>query len=446
MDLFGTYDGYVLPFEDIKEKDEILKAFQTLMNQEEALKRRYKEFLPGYKKQLTDAIEKYIFTNCSKTVKCVCDREQCVGCGACVFACPNDCITMREDEEGFEYPEIDKTKCINCQKCKKVCPVVNKPKDDLVKPRAFAVVNKSYEQRMKSSSGGLFSAIASKILRNGGVVCAPAFCNDFELKHIIVDDIKDLASIMGSKYIQSRAYEIYSKVEEHLKAGKCVLFSGTPCQIGGLKAYLGKEYDNLILQDIICHGVPSPKAWKCYLNYRKTKAKSDKVEGVTVRHKMQDGNSAISIRFDSEKEYCENYQNDTYIKSYLSNGNIRKSCGDCSFKQEHRQSDITLADFWGADSIVPEMNDNKGVSLALLHSPKGLELIDSIQNDVQIKEVDYFEAIKRNMSYTHSVKRSPCAEAFFKKMNSKNFDKNVNKYFGKSKVSKIRRKIYKIFN
>ena len=212
------------------------------------------------------------------------NKTECMGCHACFNKCPKQAIEMVEDEKGFKYPKVNKEKCIECGLCEKVCPIINNRKI-LNEPKAYAIINKKDEIREKSSSGGIFTLLAEYVIKNGGVVFGAAFDENWNVKHYYVEDIQDINIFRGSKYMQSIIGNTYKQAEEFLKDDRIVLFTGTPCQIEGLKAYLGKEYDKLYTQDIICHGVPSPKVHNIYLEYLKKKFKANKIENISHRDK-----------------------------------------------------------------------------------------------------------------------------------------------------------------
>lgn len=193
------------------------------------------------------------------------DKKECCGCSACVQRCPKQCIVMKEDEEGFLYPVVDKEVCIDCGLCEQVCPVLRQ-REEREPLEVYAAFNKNEEVRMQSSSGGIFTALAEPIIKEGGVVFGARFNEDWEVVHDYVETVEGLSAFRGSKYVQSRIGCTFSQAEQFLKQGRKVLFSGTPCQIAGLKLFLRKEYENLLSVDFICHGVPSPGVWRQYLN------------------------------------------------------------------------------------------------------------------------------------------------------------------------------------
>lgn len=445
-DLFGTYDKYVLPYDDIKQVDDLVKSFNWLRDNEDVIKNRLTDFLPVYKQSLLDGIEKYIKNDIPEETFTICDEMQCTGCLACVDMCPNNCISVIEDEYGFERPQINFEKCVKCGICRNKCPVANKPKDDSKSPDAYAAINNDTTVRLKSSSGGIFYQIANCIIKNGGVVVGAAFDSDYQkVSHQICNSTDEINKLMGSKYVQSSTKDIYQQTEEILKLGKQVLFTGTPCQIAGLYAYLRQDYDNLFTQDLICHGVPSPQMWKEYLDCRK-KEHSSEIASVSFRNKRDSWKKyALNIDFKNGNNYFKSVTEDVYMRGYLSHLFIRPSCTLCSFKQIHRQSDLTLGDFWGIDKISPENNDDKGVSLLLVNSVKGKTLIENILDNNTIIKVDFEDSIKYNGSYYKSTTASKINEKFYHDIKRKSFDEAVNKYYGKGFLPRIRRAFAKIF-
>jgi coenzyme F420-reducing hydrogenase beta subunit len=368
------------------------------------------------------------------------NKDMCSGCSACMNSCPQNAIEMVEDEKGFKYPKVNKEKCINCGLCEKVCPILNI--DNITrKPKAYAVINKNDIVRKNSSSGGVFYVIAEYILKNNGVVFGAAFSDDFKsVLHMKIDDINCLGKLMTSKYIQSEIGNTYKECKEELDYGKKVLFTGTPCQIEGLLKFLHKSYDNLFTQDIICHGVPSPKVWRTYLESLMKK----EIRSINFRDKTN-GWENFNIKID---DYITSHNIDPYMKSFLSNYTIRDSCYNCKFKKINRLSDITLGDFWGIDNIDKTMNDNNGTSLVIINSNKAMELLNAITQNCIVKEVDFNESIKYNSAFYESARKPKLRDDFINKLNPTNFKKVVKKYTKKrlfiriiSKLKVIAKKI-----
>lgn len=370
------------------------------------------------------------------------EKKHCCGCHACFNICSKNAIEIVEDEKGFKYPRVDKEKCVDCGLCEKVCPVLSN-KQIKNEPRAYACINKDEEIRNQSTSGGIFTLLATAIINDGGVVFGACFDENFGVCHTYCENIEDLGKYRGSKYLQSDVGLSYKKAKDFLDQGKKVLFTGTPCQVEAMKSYLGKEYDNLYLQDIICHGVPSPMVWNKYRAYREEKANS-KVKEMSFRSKKNTTWSSYNINmdFDNDTSYTMNHNNDVYMKAFLKHLSLRESCTDCKFKKNNRISDITLADFWGIQNIKPEMDDGKGTSLVIVNSKKGQELLDMIQDSMICEEVEFEKAISGNPSFNTTSKANSNADKFYEKLeNGEDFERVVNKCIPKtSLITRIKRK------
>ena len=372
-------------------------------------------------------------------------KSKCSGCHACANACPKSCIKMINDREGFWYPEVDKDKCIKCGFCEKVCPIFNK-KEINNTPIAYAAYNKDEKIRMESSSGGLFTILAEKIIANNGVVFGACFNEKFEVIHDYVEKTEDVYKFRGSKYVQSKIGNTYKQSKQFLEKGRIVLFSGTPCQIGGLKSYLRKEYNNLYCQDIICHGVPSPKVWRKYVAYRE-KCAGVPARRIAFRRKYEGWKRySVSFLFNNDTEYHQTLDKDLMMIAFLRNACLRPLCYDCSFKTINRQSDITLADFWGIQNVMPEMDDDKGTSLLVLNSDKGKELFDSIKEQIEFKVADLNEAIKYNPSMISSVTHNQKRQGFFNDLDTLEFDRLVKKHCTDGYVFRCKRKLRRVLS
>lgn len=444
-DLFGTYEDYVLPYGSLTKANELLSAFKKLVENEEDIKALYNKVLPEYKNQLTTAIQKYIPKQKSEKPFSICEKEICSGCSACAQACPQNAITMTCDEQGFLYPSIDFEKCTNCGICRKLCPCANKNEDDGKNPETYYVINNNQDIRLNSSSGGVFTALAESILENKGVVFGAAFDDEFNVVHKACQTIDELASLRGSKYVESKIGDSYKQAKELLEKGIKVLFTGTPCQIGGLYAYLKKDYDNLYTADFICHGVPSPAVWREYIKLREQRTNS-KIKRISFRNKSS-GWQRYSVYFEFENgtEYKKVLTGDPYMRGFLAHLYLRPSCSICSFKQKHRKSDITLADFWGVEKIKPEINDDKGISLVMIHSDNGKKLFNAVENKLTFSQTDFDKAIKENTSYYCSSKASPLSKNFYKKFGKMDFKKIIERYLGCGILAKLRRAKAKFF-
>lgn len=381
----------------------------------------------------------------------IASKMDCSGCCSCYNACPQHCIDMKCDEEGFRYPVIDLERCVNCGICKKVCPVIHEYKGNSL-GTAYACINTDENAHINSSSGGVFSLIAQYILKKSGVVFGAAFDSNLNVHHIEIKSENEIFKLQGSKYLQSNIGDAYKSVKEYLKQDIPVLFTGTPCQISGLKSYLGKDYDNLITQDIICHGVPSPEIWQKYLKYMEALAN----ENISREHLPQFRNKkfgwkcfAVSLCFTSGKHLIEDLKKNLYMKAFLNNLCLRHSCYNCHSKSLERQSDITLADFWGVESVCPEMFDANGTSLVLINSEKGQNLFEQLASKMRYQEVDIKAAAKYNTAAYKSCERNVNRDSFMKEITACNFNSIINKYtkqsLCKSFITKTKRIIKKLF-
>ncbi len=374
----------------------------------------------------------------------VMNEEKCCGCSACVFECPVECLSMKYNDEGFWYPTIDASRCIHCNRCDSVCPILtssDRPSDYVYAEEAFAAIRKDKIERMNSSSGGIFSALAKYVIAAGGIVYGAAFDKGNNVVHIGIDNEKELWKLQGSKYVQSKIGNTYESVKENLETKKLVLFTGTPCQVAGLKTYLKRDYDNLICQDIICHGVPSPRVWKEYVRFREERAHS-KVERIFFRNKKYGWKIySILFKYSNNTEYGELMSLDLYMRLFLANLSLRPSCYECSFKGIKRNADITLADFWGVETVAPELFDNLGTSLVIIHSEKGKNIYSQIEQSIISKKVNLRQAISYNTAISESVPRPANRSEFFDYFINNGFDKNIDKFVHVGFLRRIKRKI-----
>lgn len=370
------------------------------------------------------------------------DKHRCCGCEACVQACPKHCIAFEGDSEGFSYPVVDKEKCIECGLCEKVCQFICclEPKKPF---KVFAAQNSDEAELLSSSSGGLFIVLAKKTLSAGGVVFGARFDDHWNVIHSYAETIEEVRAFMGSKYVQSSIGTTYLQAREFLKAGRKVLFSGTPCQIAGLKHFLRKDYDNLLTVDVICHGVPSPMVWQRYLSeLRQNARKGENTVSSSPNHSISEGDalptrgsvSIESISFRDKRSGWKKFSfaltlaeasaegkknsvslshifnEDPYMKLFLDNLILRPSCYQCPAKSGKSCSDITIADFWGIERSHPELDDSRGVGLLMVNTNKGQSAFSSL--NIRQQEVTYEVAMANNSSYERPVaeptKRGKC--------------------------------------
>lgn len=340
------------------------------------------------------------------------DKKNCCGCGACAQSCPVGCISMTADEEGFLYPSVDVTRCVDCGLCNYVCPILNRgevPRNIKV----YAAVCNDEEVRRTSSSGGVFSLLAEQVLAEGGAVFGAAFDDDFSVHHVMIERREDLYLVKGSKYLQSRIENTYAEAEKILKSGRIVLFSGTGCQIAGLKNFLKREYNNLYTIDVFCHGVPSPAVWDKYLKNQEA-VFGRKAENVFFRAKTQSWHQfSMRIEFSDGEVYDCTHREDAFMKVFLDNLCLRPSCYDCKFRESSSGADLTIGDAWGVENWMPHMDDNKGTSVVVVNTEKGQKLWDAIQGQLRSEEGDSKVILSNNPVFMGSVKPHPNRKKFF---------------------------------
>lgn len=361
-------------------------------------------------------------------LKNIIDEKECTGCMACKNICPKNAIKIISEKDGFEYPKINENLCINCGYCKKICPVINNMNRENKEPKIYACKNKNEQIRLQSSSGGIFTLIAEWIIKQDGIVFGAKLEKNMIVSHNYIENIEDIVELRGSKYVQSQIGETYKKVKEFLLKNKKVFFSGTPCQIEGLLAYLGKEYENLYTQDIICHGVPSPKVWKKFLEYKRKKNGQYPIQ-VNFRNKNISGWSNYNVNYKySKAEENINHKEDEYMKLFLKNYDLRKSCYQCKFKKVARNSDITLADFWGINRVNAEFNDEKGISAIIVHSKKGREIFENIKNNMEFISANIDDIKKYNPCIYIPADKNELREEFFYDLETNEFEEIIKKY------------------
>lgn len=381
------------------------------------------------------------------------DKEKCCGCGSCSAVCPQGCITMQPDKEGFMHPRIDTQRCTGCQACRTACPVLHMPRR-LPVQGTYSAYSRDEAVRRESSSGGIFTELARRVLDNGGVVFGAAFDGAFCVKHICIERRQALYKLRASKYVQSTTGGTYRQARTLLEQGRLVLYSGTPCQIAGLRAYLKKDYENLITQSMICHGVPSPKVWKKYLDFI---AGEDTVQGVQFRNK-ETGWKKYRLKIVKKGgAYSATVWEDPYMKAFVRNLALRPSCGACAFKGYKQTADVTLADYWGAEQLEPELDDDKGLSLVFIHSEKGQRLFESLHDAIAWKPADMHKAVLFNQSLVKASAPHRRRAFFFSNLEKYPFDVLVEKclkspgavqlakktaYF----VSRVRNRVKRMFN
>lgn len=320
------------------------------------------------------------------------EKKDCCGCGACEQACPFHAIHMLPDEKGFLYPQIDLNLCRDCGICDQVCGFdENNRWLSSLEPKIYAAKHKMSGVRAQSTSGGAFTALSDEILRQGGVIYGAAYDEKLNVKHIRVVDEMGRNRLRGSKYVQSDMGNCFQEVQQDLADGHKVLFSGTPCQIASLRTFLKKEYENLITVDLVCHGVPSNKLWQDYLQLIQHKT-GHKIVAANHREKTETGwhHPQVKLEFDDHKPH-KFYGTQSYFQLFNTNFCLRPSCLYCKFLSYARPSDISIADYWGIERFRKDFDDNKGTSMILINTEKGIKLFEKIQTDLE-----YFQSDKEH--------------------------------------------------
>lgn len=344
------------------------------------------------------------------------NKKDCVGCHACVQRCPVQCIYMYEDEQGFLYPKADVERCINCGICEKVCPVINQAEPQ--KPvHTYAAWNSDDSVRMSSSSGGIFFALAKKIIDEGGVVFGAKFNEKWDVVHDYAETIESIKEFQGSKYVQSKIDDSFKHAEKFLKEGRKVMFTGTPCQLAALRLFLRKDYDGQLLKvDVACHSVPSPKIWRAYLDTKRTY----NFDSIVFRDKRNGWNDYnFTLLRDNKAVFTEKASVNPYMQGFVKDLFIRPSCLECPSKCGKSHSDLTIADYWGIRKYYPRLNSHKGISLILVKSATG----ESIMNSINIQKIEtlYKEALSGNASLEQNAIRPKNYYAFWKDYTANGF-------------------------
>lgn len=371
-------------------------------------------------------------------------KEKCTGCRACEQICPTKCIEMVNDKEGFTYPIKNEEKCIHCGLCKKVCPILNKIQNNKEDQEVYALKNKDKNVVLDSSSGGAFTSIMQSFCDDNTVIFGVKFDENLKALHDYVYNIKDAKIFKKSKYVQSNVGVTYKKAKEFLEQGKKVLYTGTPCQIAGLKKYLNKEYENLLLVDLICHGVPSQKVFDKYIEELKNKYKKD-IKAINFREKTYKNNiwnsKNIKIELENNKVIIEDSIDNAFLRGFHSSLFCRPSCGNCIFANPNRVADITIADCWGIEKVKKDINVHEGESMIVANSKKGKEIIEKIKLNSELIKLDLDFAIKNNGQFREPIKFNKNRDEFFENIDKYGFSKLVNKYIKrhilKRKISKI---------
>ena len=344
-------------------------------------------------------------------------KQNCCGCTACASICPKGCIAMTPDSEGFRYPQIDGANCINCGLCEKVCPLLHKPVQHEVL-NVYGAKNSDDNVRFTSSSGGMFTLFAELVLNSGGTVFGAELDENLQVRHTAIESTDALPKLRGSKYVQSKMDGVFKQVRTLLNSGKPVLFSGTPCQIAGLKGFLMKDYENLFTVDVVCHGVPSTKVYNKHLQ-EIGEAASEPVTRVKFRDKANGWKQGETLFLTEHQRFGAPKRQETYMRLFLNNVSIHPSCADCAFNNKRSLADITIADYWGVDKQFPEFDDDKGVTLVLINTVKGQLLFDDVKSAASLISTDFAKGAQYNIAVSKSLGLHPKRQYFFDNLDRK---------------------------
>ena len=347
--------------------------------------------------------------NNEKTIA-VLPKIECCGCGSCYNICPQNAISMEYDGEGFLYPPVEETKCISCGKCRKACPSLNGRYDHNEEPDCYVAMADDHI-RKNSSSGGMFTVFAEYVLEMGGAVCGAAYDSEFQVRHMVIDNKKDLDKLRKSKYVQSDTGKVYTEIRGILEEKRPVLFSGCPCQVAGLRTFLGRDYENLYTIDLMCHGAPSPGLFRKYLQ---EKHGNKKIVHVGFRDKDYYGwSTEMTVKYSDGTVYHGTRNTDPFYKAFLPLLSTRPHCGQCRFSVVPRQGDITLADFWGVEKYDPKYNDGKGTSILIVNSSKGNAILEAVCGKLTVCDSmppDYI--YRTGQPFDHCFKSHPARNRF----------------------------------
>ena len=437
-DIFGNYKNYVIPTEEIT-KEKLISGFKFINENQEKIKNKLEKEI---KKISVDAKSIYsiMFKKLEQIEKeKICSQKKCVGCTACMNICPKHAITMQKNSEGFLYPKIDLDKCIECGLCKKVCCRINESKNTNNVLECYAAKAKEKFIQEKSSSGGIFYYLAKKTIEEKGIVYG-ATLNDYKVSHIRITNTEEIAKLQGSKYAESDlSNNIYNNVKQDLEKNKLVLFSGTPCQILGLKSYLNKEYEKLYTVSVICHGVINDDI----LNKRIKEVEDifeSKMQSIKYKSKTN-GWDISSIDYNLERiNKTYKFSDDPMMNLFIDNYILRESCYDCPAKGKNNLADIILGDFWGIYDIDRNFFDHAGVSAIIINTEAGKKLFNSIKDNLNVRNVNIEDIAKYNPSLVKSATKPLERNVIFKEL-SKNTFQMVDKAYNKKKITAAMKEI-----
>ena len=441
LDLFGDYENFVIPVDKMT-PELLINKFKYIQENEKQIIKILQEKIPSIQEESNNLINSLLEKLDYLDEKYITDKYKCTGCMACLNVCPNDAIEVIKSKDGFAYTKINKEKCIGCNLCRKVCPSNKYYKNEYNSPEFYAAFNLNEKDRIKSSSGGMVSLIARTTLKKNGVVYGVTL-NGKQAKNVRIDNEKELYKIMGSKYVQSEVGHTLKNVKQDLDDQKQVLFTGTPCQIEGLRSYLNKDYNNLICVSIICHGVPSPEIFKKYIEEKEEK-NSSKLKNINFRNKQLGWhNYNIEYEYDNGKKEVVPASKDIYMSGYLKDYFLRECCYNCQMKYgEKSTADIIIGDFWGIESTLPEIDDDKGVSAIVINSVKGKDIFEELKKNIKYEKVSLEDISNGNPMLVSSTGYTKNKDNFFKLMESNEISTYIEALKSSGADSKEQEKLY----
>lgn len=371
------------------------------------------------------------------------EKKNCCGCTACAEICPKNCIRMKPDEEGFLYPSVDESQCIKCNACDAVCPIQNPVVEKETTQKAYLVQHRDESVRLDSAAGGAFTAIATVVLQKGGVVFGAAYDENFHVRHSYVETVDELKKFRNSKYVQSELGDSFRLVKDFLQKGRWVCFSGTPCQIEGLSKFLRKPYENLVLVDVVCHGIPSPLVWDKYLEYQKRFFQ--KPDNIRFRDKFYGYKySTMSIIQDGKNVYHAGSQLDPMLRAFFTDTCDRPSCYACPFKKRYRVSDFTIWDCFSVYNFDKKLDDDKGTTRVLCHTQKAESIMQEVMKLAMCVEVPADRLVAGVKEMFESVPMSPKRAAFMADAGRLSGTELFEKYYPVTNKVKVKTAIRKL--
>lgn len=372
------------------------------------------------------------------------EKTDCCGCSACVNACPKECISLEYDEEGFKYPNVCQEECVKCERCVKVCPIINKKSIKKFDQYAYLVQNKDSKILDESTAGGAFSAIAKYIVQNNGIVYGACFDDNYKVIHTSAMTLEDLSKFRNSKYVQSDLGKTFKEVKKYLDEDRLVCYSGTPCQIEGLLLYLGKKYDNLVTVDVVCRAVPSPGVWNDYL---KLINNDGEIESIRFRDKTLGYHfSTMEVKYNKNNTQRGGIESQPWLRMFFSGMIIRESCSKCKFRSQYRNSDFTIWDCFNVYHLDKSLNEEKGVTRVLLHTDKAIKIFKIISSDLEYREITIDKAVENVREFVQSPEINNQRKEFFDLYRSESLTEALNKFFPLTPKVKIKKNIRLLLN